>query len=256
MKIQKAVILCGGHGTRLFPLTLATNKHLLPLYDRPVIWHVIDGLVAAGISRIMIVTNPEHVGDFVRSLGSGEHWKPKDGTGKQIQITYGVQNKPSGIADGLYIAKDYIDNEPCLLYLGDNYIEDDLRPHLESFSGGATVFTKRVADPERFGVVTIDANGKAISIEEKPSIPKSNLAVVGIYLYDETVFEKMLGQKPSARGEYEITYVNDKYLQEGKLNTVMLEREWFDVGTFDSLLEASAHVKKLSGGTSEDTNHP
>lgn len=244
MNIRKAVILAGGTGTRLYPVTRATNKHLLPLYDKPVICHAIDTLVEAGITRIMIVTGPEHLDDFAHILGSGEGWKPKDGSGKQIQITYGIQNKPTGIAQGLYIAKDYINNEPCILYLGDNYIEDDLRPYVESFNGGAKIFLKQVKDPERFGIATIDESGTVLNVEEKPKNPSSNLAIVGVYIYDHTVFEKMEDQQPSARGEYEITHVNNKYLSEGTLKAVSLEKEWFDVGTFDSLLEASLFVQK------------
>ena len=244
MSIRKAVILAGGKGTRLQPLTFAVNKHLLPLYDKPVIWHVIDKIVAAGIDRIMIVTNPEHVGDFVRSLGSGEHWKPESGNGEQIQITYGVQNKPSGIADGLYIAREYVGAEPCLLFLGDNYIEDDLAPYMNSFTGGATVFLKEVSDPQRFGVATLDNTGKVLEIEEKPANPKSNLAVVGIYLYDSTVFEKMVDLKPSGRNEYEITDVNQKYISEGTLTAITLKKEWFDIGTIDSLAEATETLRR------------
>ena len=244
MAIRKAVILAGGRGTRLLPLTQATNKHLLPLYDKPIIWHVIDKLVAAGITRMMIVTSPEHVGDFARSVGSGEHWKPKKDDGGQIQITYGIQNKPSGIADGLYIAKDYVNGEPCLLYLGDNYIEDDMGPYVKSFESGATVFLKKVLDPKRFGVATVDSGGTVLAIEEKPTKPASDLAVVGVYLYDETVFDKMRGQKPSARGEYEIPKVNQKYISEGTLHAVMLKKKWFDVGTFNSLIDASQYLKQ------------
>ncbi len=243
MAIRKAVILAGGRGTRLLPLTQVMNKHLLPLYDKPVIWHIIDKLVDTGITRMMIVINPEHVGDFARSIGSGEHWKPKNGDGEQIQITYGVQNKPSGIADGLYIAKDYVNDEPCLLYLGDNYIEDDLSPHVKSFESGAMIFLKKVPDPERFGIATIDKNDMILAIDEKPANPASDLAVVGVYLYDKTVFDKMRGQKPSARGEYEITHVNQKYLSEGTLRAVTLKGKWFDIGTFDSLIEAAQYLR-------------
>jgi glucose-1-phosphate thymidylyltransferase len=243
MKIRKAVILAGGSGTRLRPVTLATNKHLLPLYDKPVIYYAIEKLVAAGISRIMIVTGPEHMDDFAHVLGSGQHWKPKDGKGTQIQITYGIQNEPSGIADGLYIAKEYINDEPCVLYLGDNYIEDDLSQHIEQFQEGAVVFLKEVDDPERFGVATLAKDGSVTAIEEKPTNSKSNLAVAGVYLYDKTVFDKMIGQEASARGEYEITYVNNKYIAEGSLKAVSLIGEWFDVGTFDSLLAASNHLQ-------------
>jgi len=244
MEIRKAVILAGGSGTRLRPVTLATNKHLLPLYDKPVIFYAIENLVHAGISRIMVVTGPQHLDDFAHVLGSGQHWKPKSGKATQIQITYGLQNESSGIAQGLFIAKDYIGGESCVLYLGDNYIEDDLEPHVRAFKEGATVFIKKVDDPERFGVAEIDATGRVVSIEEKPEKPKSNLAVAGVYIYDKTVFEKMEDQKLSTRGEYEITYINNKYVAEKKLTAVTLTKQWFDVGTFDSLLEASKHVRE------------
>ena len=240
---MKGVILAGGLGTRLYPLTHATNKHLLPLYDRPVIYYAIDNLVRAGINRIMVVTGPQHLDDFAHVLGSGQHWKPIEGPEKQIQIIYGIQNEPGGIAQGLFIAKDYIEGEPCVLYLGDNYIEDDLAPHIKNFKSGATVFLKKVADPERFGVAEVAPDGTVISIEEKPTKPKSDLAVAGIYIYDETVFKKMEDQQPSSRGEYEITYVNNKYLVEKKLTAVMLKEAWFDVGTFDSLFKASERVR-------------
>ncbi|MBI3571962.1 NTP transferase domain-containing protein [Candidatus Kaiserbacteria bacterium] len=249
MHIRKAVILAGGSGTRLHPVTRATNKHLLPIYDQPAIFHAIDKLVDAGITRIMIVTGPDHLDDFAHVLGSGQHWKPKYGKEKQIQITYGIQNKPNGIAQGLFIAKEYVNEEPCVLYLGDNYIEDDLEPYIKNFKDGATVFLTRVKDPERFGIATIGKDGTVLSIEEKPKKPKTDLAVAGIYLYDETVFAKMADQKPSVRGEYEITYVNNKYIKERKLRAVMLKKEWFDVGTFDSLLEVSQHVKNKRGKT-------
>jgi len=241
--IRKAVVLAGGSGTRLHPLTHATNKHLLALYNKPVIYHAIDRLVAAGITRIMVVTSPTHIDSFVRALGSGEHWKPTTGE-SQIQISYGIQNKPGGIAQGLYIARDYVGDEPVLLYLGDNYIEEDLRPHVRDFEGGAKVFLKEVADPERFGVAAIDKHGKVTSIEEKPKKPKSNLAVTGVYLFDETVFDKMADQKPSARGEYEITYINNKYLKEGTLRAVTMRGYWRDIGTVESLLEVANHLHK------------
>lgn len=244
MGIRKAVILAGGSGTRLHPLTLATNKHLLPLYDKPVIYHAIERLVDAGITRIMVVTSPDHIDSFVRALGSGEHWKPKDTDESQIQISYGIQNKPSGIAQGLYIARDYVGNEPCVLYLGDNYIEADLSSHLAAFNGGATVFLKQVPDPHRFGVAEVAPDGSVLSIEEKPENPKSDLAVVGVYFYDETVFDKMKDQKPSARGEYEITYINNKYREEGALKAVALEGEWRDIGTVDALHEAAGYLHK------------
>jgi glucose-1-phosphate thymidylyltransferase len=240
---MKGVILAGGLGTRLSPLTLVTNKHLLPIYNKPAIYYSIEKLVSAGIDRIMIVTSPEHVADFVGLLGSGQNFISLK-TKKQIQIVYGIQNKPSGIADGLYIAKEYIGDESCILCLGDNIIEDDISEHINKFKNGATIFLKEVSNPEKFGVALLDKKGKVLNIEEKPKKPKSNLAVIGLYLYDNTVFNKMIGQKKSARGEYEITYINNKYIKEESLHSVVLKNEWFDIGSHDSLFEAGIHMKQ------------
>lgn len=239
---MKAVILAGGKGTRLEPLTLATNKHLFAIYDKPVIYYALEKIYAAGIYKVMIVTSSEHIGDFVKLLGSGQHFiRPQGG---QMQIVYGIQNEPNGIAYGLYIAKEYVGKDDCLLFLGDNIFEDDITSHVKSFKGGARVFLKKVPDPRRFGVATMDKNGRVIEIEEKPSKPKSDLAVTGLYLYDSTVFDKMLDQQKSERGEYEVTYLNNKYIKEGKLDAVLLKKKWFDVGTFDSLLDASVHMRE------------
>ena len=237
---MKAVILAGGSGTRLRPLTLATNKHLLSLYDRPVIYYAVEKLVDAGISKIMIVTSPQHVDDFVKLLGSGQNFSRPDG--KQVQIVYGVQNEPNGIAYGLYIARDYIGEDNCVLYLGDNIIEDDITDHVKSFKRGARVFLKEVSDPQRFGVAILGKDSKVTKIVEKPKDPKSNLAVIGLYMYDNTVFEKMKNQPSSERGEYEITYINNKYIDEKKLESVILKKTWFDIGTIDSLHEASVYM--------------
>ena len=241
---MKAVILAGGSGTRLQPLTLATNKHLLPVYDKPVIYYAIEKLVEAGISKIMLVTGPAHIDAFVRLLGSGERFVPTKGTAKQIQIVYGVQNEPNGIGYGLYIAKEYVGGDDCVLYLGDNIFMDDLAPAIQGFTGGATVFLKEVPDPERFGVATVDEAGVVSAIDEKPAKPASNLAVAGVYLYDSSVFKKMIGQPKSARGEYEITYLNNRYIEEGALTAHRLTREWFDIGTVESLREASEFMRK------------
>jgi glucose-1-phosphate thymidylyltransferase len=242
--MRKGVLLAGGFGTRLHPLTKVTNKHLLPVYNRPVIYYAIDKMVGAGIDRIMIVTNPGHVDDFVNIIGSGPRWVSPH-TGKQIQIVYGIQEAPTGIADGLWIAKEYVGSDDCMLYLGDNIIQDDLRPYVENFKGGATVFLKEVHDPERFGVAEINSENKIVGIEEKPEQPKSNLAVIGVYLYENAVFQKMVGLQPSDRGEYEITTVNQLFCTEGTLRGVRLEKPWFDIGTFDSLLKASQHMKEV-----------
>ncbi|MCK5027389.1 MAG: NTP transferase domain-containing protein [Candidatus Pacebacteria bacterium] len=240
---MKGVILAGGNGTRLHPLTAVTNKHLLPLYNKPVIYHPIEKLVSAGIDRIMIVTSPHHINDFTSLLGSGQNFISKR-TGKQIQIVYAIQNKPSGIADGLYFAKDYVGNDNVVLYLGDNIIEDDITPHIRSFKTGAKVFLKEVPDPKRFGIATVDNDMLVTKIVEKPEKPESDFAVVGLYMYDNTVFNKMIGMKQSVRGEYEITTVNNRYIDEGTLSALILKKEWFDIGTFDSMLHAGNYMKK------------
>jgi len=244
---MKGVILAGGFATRLYPVTKVTNKHLLPVYKKPVIFFAIEKFVEASINRIMIVTSPRHINDFVNLLGSGENFISKE-TGKQIQIIYGIQNEPTGIAQGLYIAKDYVGHDSCALQLADNIFEDDLTDHIKNFNGqGAIVFLKEVKDPKRFGIALVDDDMKVLDIKEKPQNPKSNLAVTGLYLYDNTVFDKMIDQPTSDRGEYEITYINNLYLKEGKLRAVKLEKPWFDVGTFDSLLEASNFMKQKYG---------
>ena len=239
---MKAVILAGGSATRLHPLTLVTNKHLLPVYNKPVIYYAIEKLVSAGIDRIMVVTSPHHVNNFVNLLGSGQNFTSIN-TSKQIQIVYGIQNKPSGIASGLYIAKEYVGNDDCILYLGDNIFEDNINGYIKDFESGAMVFLKKVSDPGRFGVATINKHNKVIEIIEKPKRSKSNLAVTGLYIYDNTVFKKMIGQKPSNRGEYKITYVNNKYITEKTLTSVILKKKWFDIGTFDSLIETSNYMR-------------
>jgi len=238
---MKGVILAGGRGTRLHPITLATNKHLLPIYNKPVIYYAIEKLVEAGIDNIMIISSPEYYASFIELLKSGTGFKSRN-TGKQIQIVYGVQNEPNGIAYGLCIAKEYIGQDNCVLYLGDNIIEDDISEHVRNFKKGSVVFLKEVKDPEKFGVATIN-KGKVVEILEKPKNPISNLAVVGLYIYDNSVFKKMLNQKPSARGEYEITVINNKYIKENNLRAVELKRAWFDIGSFDSLLEASQYMR-------------
>ncbi|MDO8594547.1 MAG: sugar nucleotidyltransferase [bacterium] len=236
------VILAGGDGTRLRPLTMVTNKHLLPVYDKPVIYYAIEKLVEAGIDRIMVVTSPKQIDNFVNLLGSGQNFISKNNN-KQIQIVYGIQNRPSGIADGLYIAKDYIGNDDCVLYLGDNILEDDISEHITTFKTGASVFLKEVSEPQRFGVATVDTKGNVLEIVEKPANPTSNLAVVGVYVYDNTVFTKMVDQPTSERGEYEITYLNNKYIEEGTLHSYVLKKDWFDIGSVEALHEANVFMK-------------
>lgn len=243
----KGVILAGGEATRLHPLTHVTNKHLLPVYNKPVIYYAIEKMLGAGIDKIIIITSPQYVGHFVNLLGSGQDFISPNKKGAQIQITYAVQNQPRGIAQALWIARDYVGTDNCILYLGDNIIEDELGDAIKNFTGGATVFLKKVSDPRRFGVATIDAKKNIVRIMEKPRKPESNLAVAGVYLYDNSVFKKLIGQPLSKRGEYEITYINNLYLQEKKLRAVILKKPWFDVGTFDSLLRASNYMQRKNG---------
>lgn len=238
---MKGIILAGGNATRLRPLTLVTNKHLLPIYNKPLIYYPIETMVRAGINRIMIITSPHHLSHFVNLLGSGHDFK--DNQDKQIQIVYAIQNDASGIADGLWIARDYVGNDSCMLLLGDNIFIDDLSPYLKKFKTGAMVFLKDVHDPERFGIAEVDTKGRVVSVEEKPKKPKSNLAITGAYVYDTTCFKKCVGQPKSKRGEYEITYINNLYLQAKQLKAVHLQNEWFDAGTFDSLIRASLFVQ-------------
>ncbi len=240
---MKAVILAGGSGTRLHPLTLVTNKHLLPIFDKPVIYYAIEKLVDAGVTKIMVVTAPSHIDSFVRLLGSGQNFVPKSSAAKQIQIVYGIQNEPNGIAYGLFIAEDYIGKDNCVLFLGDNIFLDDITPAIKKFKKGAAVFLKKVRNGKRFGIATVK-RGKIISLEEKPAKPKSDLAVTGLYIYDNTVFKKIHKIPPSERGEYEITDVNKLYLEEGSLHHHILEKEWFDIGTVESLHTASQFMKK------------
>jgi glucose-1-phosphate thymidylyltransferase len=237
----KGVILAGGNGTRLAPLTKVTNKHLLPIYNKPVIFHAVEKLVSAGVDKIMIVLSPQYLDDFVSVLGSGQDFRAK--SGHQIQIVYGIQNEPGGIAQGLCIAKEFVGGDNVVLHLGDNIIEDDITTHVSEFQGGAKVFLKEVHDPERFGVATLSPEGYVTEIIEKPKEPKTNLAVVGVYIYDNSVFAKMEGQERSERGEYEITWVNNRYIDEGTLSAGHIEGPWFDIGTFDSLLRASNYMK-------------
>ncbi|MES2213785.1 MAG: sugar phosphate nucleotidyltransferase [Patescibacteria group bacterium] len=240
---MKGVILAGGKGTRLYPLTRVTNKHLLPIYDKPVIYYGIEKLVSAGVDHIMIVCPPDYLDSYVRLLGSGENFISK-GTGKQVQIVYGIQNQASGIAYGLYIAKDYVGYDNCILYLGDNLLEDDISEHVRNFSHGATVFLKKVKNPDQFGIAVVDDNNVVKEIVEKPKKNIGDLAVVGVYIYDNSVFEKMVGQEASKRGEKEITDINNAYIQEGTLRAVTLKKSWFDIGSIDALVEASVYYQK------------
>ncbi len=228
---MKGVILAGGLGTRLYPLTKVTNKHLLPVYDKPMILYGIETLKRSGVSEIMIVCGREHAGHFMNFLGSGKEYG--------VKLSYAIQDKNNGgISDALLYAEDFADKGSVAVILGDNIFEDDFSKVVSSFRNGAMVFFKKVPDPERFGVPVFDKSGKTlITIEEKPKKPKSNYAQTGFYLYDFNIFSYIRKIKPSARGELEITDANNVYLKRGELNFAFVEGFWFDVGTIDSLLE-------------------
>ena len=231
---MKGVILAGGTGSRLFPLTRVTNKHLLPVYDRPMIFYPIQTLVNAGVTDILLVTGGHSAGDFLRLLGNG-----KDFGLKHINYTY--QEGEGGIADALRLAEHFADRRPICVVLGDNIIETNIIRACEEFAErpqGARIILREVSDPERFGVPVFDGD-RIVRIEEKPKEPKSRFAVIGIYIYDETVFDRIRRLRPSARGELEITDVNNQYLEEGTLSYSVLEGWWTDAGTFDSLLRAN-----------------
>jgi len=232
---MKGIILAGGSGTRLRPLTRVTSKQLLPIYNKPMIYFPIETLLNAGIRDILIIVAPDHAGDFLKLLGSGKEFGCK--------FTYEIQDKPEGLAQAFILGKNFVGDDNVTLILGDNLFEDDFTEAITSFRSGGRVFAKEVTDPERFGVVAFDENNIATSIEEKPENPKSNFAVTGLYIYDNTVIEKAANLQPSARGELEITDLNNLYLQEGTLDVAFVDGRWFDTGTFESLHEAITFVR-------------
>jgi glucose-1-phosphate thymidylyltransferase len=231
---MKGVILAGGLGTRLFPLTKITNKHLLPVYDKPMIYYPVQTLVNAGIDDVLLVTGGSNAGDFLRLIGNGKEFNLK-----HIEYTY--QEGEGGIAQALSLAEEFSDNGKICIILGDNIIEKNINRAVENFKKqgkGAKIILKKVPDPERFGVPTLDGD-KVVAIEEKPTIPKSNYAVIGIYMFDNSVFDIIRTLKPSHRGELEITDVNNVYIERGNLTYEILDGWWTDAGTFDSLRTAT-----------------
>ena len=237
---MKGVILAGGLGTRLHPLTTITNKHLLPVYNKPMILYPLETLKRSGIEEVMVVCGREHAGHFMQFLGSGREFG--------VKCSYALQDKNNGgIADALRYAEDFSDGGPVAVILGDNIFEQDFKKEVSSFNQGAMVFFKEMQDPTRFGVPVFDRGGKRITlIEEKPKDPKSNLAQTGFYLYDNEVFSLVKTLKPSARGELEITDVNNMYLKKNKLSHAVIKGLWSDAGTFESLLHVSNEIAKRS----------
>lgn len=247
---MKAVILAGGSGTRLYPVTIATNKHFLPIYNKPMIYYPLSLVMLLGIKDVLFIVNPQDLKDFQNLF--------KDGSHLGMNIQYKIQEKPNGLAEGLVLAEDFIDNDNICYMLGDNVffghnlpqIMEEAKGGIEK-EGGAYVFGYYVKDPERFGIVEFDEKGNAKSIEEKPKNPKSNYAVVGMYFFDNEAVKIAKNVKPSNRGELEITSVNEEYLNRGKLKVKLLGRgfAWFDAGTHDSFLEAGEFVATIEKKT-------
>lgn len=240
---MKGIILAGGSGTRLYPITKGISKQLIPVYDKPMIYYPLSTLMLAGIKDILIISTPEYTPLFKQLLGDGSEWG--------ISLTYKVQEKPNGLAEAFILGADFIGDDSVCLILGDNiYYGSGLSKLVQEAAektDGATVFGYHVNDPERFGVVDFDSNMKALSIEEKPENPKSNYAVTGLYFYDNTVVEKAKNLKPSDRGELEITDINKLYLDEGKLDVKLMGRgyAWLDTGTHDSMMEAASFIATI-----------
>ena len=241
---MKGVILAGGLGTRLYPLTWATNKHLLPVYDQPMVFYPIQTLVKAGIKEIMIVTGGPHAGHFIQVLKNGKQFGLKHlEFAYQESVEINGKKIEGGIAHALSLCEDFADNQPIAVILGDNTTDADISKAVSSFKMGAKIFLKKVSDPQRFGVPVFDKKNKKkiIALEEKPKKPKSKFAVVGLYLYDSNVFSMIKKVKPSDRGELEITDVNNLYLQKGEMSWSELKGYWRDAGTFESLFKAGVH---------------
>ena len=234
---MKGIILAGGTGSRLFPLTKVTNKHLLPVYDKPMIYYPLHTLIHAGITEIMIISGRGHAGHFLELLGSGMEFG--------VSLTYEIQETAGGIAQALGLAASWADDDDVAVILGDNIFQDTVKTDVASFKRGAKIFLKEVIDAQRFGVAELKED-RVISIEEKPQSPKSNFAVTGLYLYDSKVFSIISALKPSGRGELEITDVNNAYLQKEMMQYAILKGFWSDAGTFNSLLRASILVQQHS----------
>jgi glucose-1-phosphate thymidylyltransferase len=235
---MKGIILSGGSGTRLNPLTKVTSKQLLPIYDKPMIFYPLQTLLDAGIKDILIIVAPDRAGDYLRLLGSGREFGAR--------FTYEIQDKPEGLAQAFIIGANFIGEDSVCMILGDNIFEDDFSEAISSFKSGAMIFAKKVPDPERSGVVVFDKNMKATKIVEKPKEHISDYAIPGLYIYDNRIIEVAKQVKPSARGELEITDLHNWYLKKGELKVDIVKGEWIDAGTFESLFKASELARKKS----------
>jgi len=250
---MKGIILAGGSGTRLWPITKGISKQLMPIYDKPMVYYPLTTLMLAGIKDILVITTPEDQASFHNLLGDGLQWG--------IKLSYEVQPSPDGLAQAFIIGEDFIGNDKVALVLGDNIFHgSDLGKSLKSCvdPDGGTVFAYRVSDPERYGVVEFDENNVAVSIEEKPKKPKSDFAVVGLYFYDNDVIEIAKNVQPSERGELEITSINEEYLKRGKLNVTTLDRgdAWLDTGTIDSMTDAADYIRAIQRRTGQIIGSP
>ncbi len=229
---MKGIILSGGKGTRLSPLTRVTSKQLLPIYNRPMIYYPLNTLIRAGVKEILIIIAPEKAGEYLNLLGSGKEFG--------VKFTYEIQDKPKGLPEAFIIAEKFLDDgDDVVMILGDNIFEEDITKHINSFKKGARILAKEVSDPERFGVVQFNKKGKIVSIEEKPKVPKSNFAISGLYIFDSRVVSFAKKLQPSKRGELEITDLFKKYMKKGELDVRTFGGEWIDAGTFDSLVRAN-----------------
>ena len=233
---MRGIILSGGAGTRLRPLTKITSKQLLPVYNKPMIYYPLNTLLKAGIKEILIIVAPERAGDYLNLLGSGSRFG--------VKFTYEIQDEPKGLPEAFIIGENFIDQENVTMILGDNIFEDDFSADIKNFKSGGKVFAKKVSDPERLGVVKFDQRMKALEIVEKPKKWISDYAIVGLYVYDNRVVEVAKQLKPSGRGELEIVDLHNWYLEKGELEVAMVNGDWLDAGTFDSLLEAQNLAKQ------------
>ncbi len=249
---MRGIILAGGMGTRLLPLTQVANKHALPIYDKPMCHHLVGYLKDAGVTNIMVVTGREHCGDLISILGSGKDFG--------VELTYRVQDEADGIVGALRLCEDFAKGEPVVVILGDNLLENGIKPLIDKYrargSSGGQVAVIRVEDPQRFGVATLDKEGRVIRIVEKPKNPETNLAVIGVYMYDSRVWKLIPTLQKSKRGEYEITDVNNAYIQEGTLFCETVEGWWHDAGTIESMFDATvlmhaARMKEKANGRGE-----